>query len=248
MNSVPISTQSAPVSSGAANAPVYSLHSGIAQFCLPAANRDANRKLAYVNSICLLFLAVGIAGLNPPKLEQKIPEPAQEFMPAEIVQPPEPPKVEPQPEQEQPEQQPDTPVEMPQIATVVAADPSQVKFAVPVEGPVVFAPAKFAQPPPASPPKPATRTVVKMTGAEGGTFPAPKYPPAALEQRLQGTVTLIITVRPDGLVETAEVTKSSGSVILDRAAMQQAKTKYKYLPISTSELRYFEKDVEFRLQ
>ena len=248
MNSVPISTQSAPVSSGAANAPGDSLHSDIAQFCLPAANRDANRKLAYVNSICLLFLAVGIAGLNPPKLEQKIPEPAQEFMPAEIVQPPEPPKVEPQPEQEQPEQQPDTPVEMPQIATVVAADPSQVKFAVPVEGPVVFAPAKFAQPPPASPPKPATRTVVKMTGAEGGTFPAPKYPPAALEQRLQGTVTLIITVRPDGLVETAEVTKSSGSVILDRAAMQQAKTKYKYLPISTSELRYFEKDVEFRLQ
>ena len=248
MNSVPISTQSAPVSSGAANAPGYSLHSDIAQFCLPAANRDANRKLAYVNSICLLFLAVGIAGLNPPKLEQKIPEPVQEFMPAEIVQPPEPPKVEPQPEQEQPEQQPDTPVEMPQIATVVAADPSQVKFAVPVEGPVVFAPAKFAQPPPASPPKPATRTVVKMTGAEGGTFPAPKYPPAALEQRLQGSVTLIITVRPDGLVETAEVTKSSGSVILDRAAMQQAKTKYKYLPISTSELRYFEKDVEFRLQ
>src|SRR5437016_6701885 len=248
MNSVPISTQSAPVSSGAANAPGYSLHSDIAQFCLPAANRDANRKLAYVNSICLLFLAVGIAGLNPPKLEQKIPEPTQEFMPAEIVQPPEPPKVEPQPEQEQPEQQPDTPVEMPQIATVVAADPSQVKFAVPVEGPVVFAPAKFAQAPPPAPPKPATRTVVKMTGAEGGSFPAPKYPAAAVEQRLQGTVTLIITVRPDGLVESAEVTKSSGSVLLDRAAVQQAKTKYKYLPISTSELRYFEKDVEFRLQ
>ena len=37
-------------------------------------------------------------------------------------------------------------------------------------------------------------------------------------------------------------------VATTRAAVQQAKTKYKYLPISTSELRYFEKDVEFRLQ
>src|SRR5207249_9927500 len=115
MNSVPISTQSAAASSGAANAPGYSLHSDIAQFCLPAASRDANRKLAYVNSICLLFLAIGIAGLNPPKIAQRVPEPIQEFVPVEIAQPPEPPKVEPQ--QEQPEQQPDTPVEMPQIAT-----------------------------------------------------------------------------------------------------------------------------------
>src|SRR5437762_3505183 len=176
MNSVPISTQSAAASSGAANAPGYSLHSDIAQFCLPAANRDANRKLAYVNSICLLFLAVGIAGLNPPKLEQKIPEPTQEFMPAEIVQPPEPPKVEPQPEQEQPEPQPDRPVEMPQIATVVAADPSQVRFAVPVEGPVVFAPAKFAQAPPPAPPKTTGSKIIKFTGTDGGTYPAMDYP------------------------------------------------------------------------
>src|SRR5437870_12199988 len=175
MNSAPPSpsASSAMPSPGSLADRGYALHSDIAQFCLPAANRDANRKLAYVNSICLLFLAVGIAGLNPPKLEQKFPEPVQEFMPAEIVQPPEPPKVEPQPEQEQPEQQPDTPVEMPQIATVVAADPSQVKFAVPVEGPVVFAPARFAQAPPPAPPKPATRTVGKMTGAEGGSFPTP---------------------------------------------------------------------------
>src|SRR6266480_5397290 len=248
MNSVPISTQSAPVSSGVANAPGYSLHSDIAQFCLPAANRDANRKLAYVNSICLLFLAVGIAGLNPPKLEQKIPEPVQEFMPAEIVQPPEPPKVEPQPEQEQPEQQPDTPVEMPQIATVVAADPSQVKFAVPVEGPVVFAPAKFAQPPPASPPKPATRTVVKMTGAEGGTHPDPSYPRAALEQRQQGTVTVVMTVNQDGSIESVEVKKSSGYVTLDRHVTQWVKSKFKFLPMDANEKRYFEKDFIFQLQ
>src|SRR5437773_2438211 len=248
MNSVPISTQSAPVSSGAANAPGYSLHSDIAQFCLPAANRDANRKLAYVNSICLLFLAVGIAGLNPPKLEQKIPEPVQEFVPVEIVQPPEPPKVEPQPQQEQPEQQPDTPVEMPQVATVVAADPSQVQFAVPVEGPVVFAPAKFAQAPPPAPPKPAGRTVVKLTGAEGGTHPDPSYPRAALEQRQQGTVTVVMTVNPDGSVESIEIKKSAGYMTLDRHVTQWVKNRFKFLPITADEKRYFEKDVDFQLQ
>jgi len=53
-------------------------------------------KLAYVNSICFVFLAVGVAGLDPSKIEQKVPEPIQEFMPAEIIQASEPPKVEPQ--------------------------------------------------------------------------------------------------------------------------------------------------------
>jgi hypothetical protein len=30
--------------------------------CLPSASRDANLKLAWVNSICILFLLIGIAG------------------------------------------------------------------------------------------------------------------------------------------------------------------------------------------
>src|SRR2546426_2643508 len=111
MNSAPIAAppSSAMRGPGQFNGPDYALHSDLAQFCLPAATRDANRKLAYVNSICLLFLVVGLAGLNPPKIEQKVPEPIQEFVPVEIVQPPEPPKTEPQLQQE-PEQQADKPV------------------------------------------------------------------------------------------------------------------------------------------
>src|SRR6266487_3016659 len=245
MNSAPISAppSSAVGGPGQFDAPGYSLHSDLAQFCLPSANRDANRILAYVNSICSLFLGIGLAGINPPPLEQKIPEPVQQFVPVEIVQPPQPPKTEPQPQEQNPEPQPDTAVVMPQVATVVAADPTQVKFAVPVEGPVVFAPAKFAQAPPPAPPKPAARTVVKMTGAEGGTHPDPSYPRAALEQRQQGTVTIVMTVKPDGSVESVEVKTSSGHVTLDRAAVQHVKTKYKFLPISTDEIRYFEKDI-----
>src|SRR6266496_2558616 len=250
MNSAPMSSppSSAVGGTGQFNAPGYALHSDLAQFCLPAANRDANRKLAYVNSICSLFLAIGLAGINPPVLEQKVPEPIQQFVPVEIVQPPEPPKTEPQPQEQEPEPHPDTPVVMPQLATVVAADPSQVQFAVPVEGPVVFAPAKFAQAPPPAPPKPASRTVVKMTGAEGGSHPEPSYPRAALEQRQQGTVTVVMTVNPDGSVESIEIKKSSGYVTLDRHVTQWVKNRFKFLPIDTNELRYFEKDFVFQLQ
>jgi len=193
-------------------------------------------------------MVIGLAGINPPVLEQKVPEPAQQFVPVEIVQQPEPPKTEPQPQEQNPEQQPDTPVTMPQVATVVAADPTQVKFAVPVEGPVVFAPAKFAQAPPPAPPKPAARTVVRLTGAEGGTHPDPVYPRAALEQRQQGTVTVVMTVNPDGSVESIEIKKSSGYVTLDRHVTQWVKTRFKFLPVENSELRYFEKDFVFQLQ
>ncbi len=249
MNSATISAQSSSAlgASGAIETQGYALHSDLAQFCLPAAGRDANRILAYVNSICLLFLAIGLAGLNPPRLQQKVPEPIQVFVPIEIAQPPEPPKTEPQPQEQEPDRQPDTPVEMPQVATVVASDPTQVKFAVPVEGPVVFAPAKFAQAPPTAPPT-ATRAVVKMTGAEGGTHPEPSYPRAALEQREQGTVTVVMTVAPDGSVETVEVKKSSGYATIDRHVTQWVKTRFKFLPNDTGEKRYFEKDFVFQIR
>ena len=248
MNSAPIATPPSPAvrGPGQLNAPGYALHSDLAQFCLPAANRDVYRKLAYVNSICSLFVLIGLAGINPPVLEQKTPEPVQQFIPVEIVQPPEPPKTEPQPQEEKPEPQPDTPVVMPQVATVVAADPTKVNFAVPVEGPVVFAPAKFAQAPPPAPPKPAARTVVKMTGAEGGTFPQPTYPPAALAQRQQGTVTIVMTVDPDGSVQSVEIKKSSGYITLDRHVTQWVKNRYKFLPVTTNELRLFEQDIGFQ--
>src|SRR5438094_9456819 len=113
---IPLPSVAAP---GTVPRPGYALHSDLAQFCLPAATRDANRKLAYVNSICLLFLVVGLAGLNPPKIEQRVPEPIQEFVPVEIVQPPDPPTTEPQ---LTPDSQPqhNTTVELPPIATVSA--------------------------------------------------------------------------------------------------------------------------------
>src|SRR5208282_321062 len=42
--------------------PAYELKDELARLCLPSATRDANLKLAWVNSVCILFLLIGIAG------------------------------------------------------------------------------------------------------------------------------------------------------------------------------------------
>src|SRR6266704_1026286 len=111
----------------------YPLSSDLAKLCLPAEFKDSYRRLAWVNSICFLFLAVGLVGFKAPKVVvrplKKPPEAMEVYLP-----PPEQPKIEPQVKQEEPEPQ-DQPVDTPQVAIVAAAaDPSSVAFAVPVEG------------------------------------------------------------------------------------------------------------------
>ncbi|HKS38373.1 MAG TPA: TonB family protein, partial [Verrucomicrobiae bacterium] len=188
------------------------LRSDIAQFCLPGATKDASQKLAYVNSICIFTLAIGFIGIKAPQLVNREPAPPPEIMPVEIVQiqPQTPPEPTPIPENEPP---PDAPVDMPQIATVVAADPSQVKFAIPVEGPVVFAPARFAEAPPANPPKATPPGPTKFDPNARGSFPKmTSYPRLALQQQIQGTVTLDVIVDTNGIPSSVEVHESSGSV------------------------------------
>ena len=59
----------------------YQLKSELARFCLPAPERDSYRRLAWVNSLCLMFLLIGVFGaqnkLPVPKhaapLEQPVP-------------------------------------------------------------------------------------------------------------------------------------------------------------------------------
>ena len=42
--------------------PGYELKDELARYCLPAANRDSNLKLAWANSICILFLWLEFSG------------------------------------------------------------------------------------------------------------------------------------------------------------------------------------------
>src|SRR6266487_229907 len=133
----------------------HELVSDLAKLCLPQAFQDPNKKLAWANSVCFLFLVIGLIGLKPPKtIEKPLTQPT-DIVPVVFTPPEEQPKVEPQPQTEEPEPQPDSPQDVPQVATVVAADPKAAAFAVPVEGPVIFAPVAKASPPPAVAPKPA---------------------------------------------------------------------------------------------
>lgn len=51
----------------------------------------------------------------------------------------------------------------------------------------------------------------------------PRYPPQAIRQRHEGTVTLLILVAVDGSVKDIKVDVSSGYRELDRAAMDAAR-------------------------
>ena len=61
-------------------------------------------------------------------------------------------------------------------------------------------------------------------------------------------MTVVMTVNPDGSVESVEVKKSSGFGILDRHVSQWVKTRFKFLPVDTGEKRFFEKDFVFQLR
>src|ERR1041385_2859573 len=229
--------------SGQASGRAYQLSDDLARLCLPAEYRDQYRTLAWVNSICFLFLVIGLIGLKPQQIIvrplSEIQEPIAVELPAPQEQPPVQADVPPD------ETPPDAPVEAPQVATIVAAaDPAQVTFAVPVVGAVAVKEARFATPPP-----PANISAPKLTrfdpnAAGGGTFPDPQYPGMAQRNKYQGTVTLVFTVDESGAIKSVEVHKSSGYPMLDYAALEVVKTRWRFPP---GPPRYFIKDFVFRL-
>ncbi|MFN7140074.1 MAG: hypothetical protein ACK4UN_12135, partial [Limisphaerales bacterium] len=134
--------------------------SELLELCFPASApaQDEIRRLAYANTICLLFIVLAIVGIKTPVFVIGPSKPPEDIVPV-VFEPP------PQAEQQlasEPQYAPDLvepnyePVqEMPQVVPVLAADASQVTFAIPVEGPVILTPARYAAPPPRVLPPPA---------------------------------------------------------------------------------------------
>src|SRR5258705_3044875 len=114
--------------------PGYELKSELARFCLPAANRDSNRNLAWVNSICILFLLIGLVGAKPASISGKQPPPLQEIIPA-LIEPTPPPPPTAEEKQNQDTTEPDKP-EVPQVV-VVTPDSPKINFSVPTLGNLV---------------------------------------------------------------------------------------------------------------
>src|SRR5882724_8394551 len=90
-------TTSVPAGFGGA-AYDYSLTSDLARLSLPAEYRDQYRTLAWINSICFLFLVIGIVGLKAPRVVVRPISEVTEVVPVVFTPPEDQPKPEPQPQ------------------------------------------------------------------------------------------------------------------------------------------------------
>ncbi|HZR21472.1 MAG TPA: TonB family protein [Verrucomicrobiae bacterium] len=248
-----MSESSAPVQSPLASNPAlasplgnYQLSDDLARLCLPQEWKDSYRTLAWVNSICALFLVVGLIGLKHPRVIQRPLSKIDEPVPVIFQQPEEPPKTEPEVKQEE-EQPQDTPTETPQVVTVVAAaDPASVAFAVPVQGAVAIAPAAhLATPPPPVGQAPPRAVQFNPGAGGGGRYPQPQYPAVALRNHYQGTVIIEYTVDEAGKIDSPKVQKSSGFPVLDEAALQVIQTRWHFEP---GAVRHYITPFTFQLQ
>jgi protein TonB len=197
--------------------PGYELESELTRTALYAAERDPNRKLAWVNSICILILLIGVFGSKPAAMRIKALPPLEEVS-AVIVEPlPPPPQT--QTEQENQEQNNQEQVNTPQVVVVTPEAPS-INLSVPTIGNLVV-PNAVAQAPPVAPlkqvaPLRAEPSMLNTTGSSGDR-PQPPYPKIALEQGQQGSVTLRMTVDDAGLISTIDIVHSSGFPVLTAA-------------------------------
>ena len=223
----------------------YQLESELTRTALYAAERDPNRKLSWVNSICILVLLIGVFGSKPASISIKRLPPVEQVS-AAIVEPLPPPQT--QPEQQNQQQNNQDQVDTPQVVVVTPEAPS-INFSVPTIGNLVV-PNAVAQAPPVVPLKQVaplrTQPSVLNTTGSGGDRPQPPYPKIALEQGQQGSVTLRMTVDDAGLISTIELVQPSGFPILDRSAMDFVKRHWTVPPEKGT--RIYEAVINYRLQ
>jgi len=216
-------------------AATYQLKSDLARYCLPAPDLDAYRRLAWVNSVCIFFLIIGVVGARsrlpvprrPPPIEQPIPV---------IIEPLAPPP--PSTEQKQIEPQNEDPKEIAPRVVAVTMETPAIDFSVPTIGNLVVPMAAAPVPPPAELKQTApVRHAPTLTGTtgDGGDRPKPdNYPELAKQLGQQGTVLLLLTVDDVGAVTSISVKESSGSSILDRSALNWVKRHWIQPPINGS--------------
>ncbi len=215
--------------------PAYELKNDLARLCLPSAGRDANLKLAWVNSVCLLFLIIGFAGARRGAIAIKPVPPIHVEIPVVVV-----PTVLP-PQAAAPKPETVEPKSVPQVLVVLPTAPN-INFGVPTVGTLVASAALATAPEVQA--IPLRIGSLKDTGA-GGDRPEPPYPKIALESGQQGTVILLLTGDDAGNVVSTELKTSSGFPILDRATVEFVKRHWR-LPTDGS-TRKFETSITYKL-
>ena len=224
----------------------YQLKSELARFCLPAPERDSYRRLAWVNSLCLMFLLIGVFGAQNKLPVPKHAAPLEQPVPVVIEPlPATPPPTESKTAERQDEDQ------KPKAQSIVAVtlNSPAINFSVPTIGnlivPVSAAPAPPGESMAPTAPAPQAPLTIGSTG-KGGDRPEPPYPPMALQMQKQGTVVLLFTVDDVGAVVSASIKESSGSPLLDQSALDCVKRRWIQPPINGGHL--FQVSISFKLQ
>jgi TonB family protein len=200
----------------------YQVQSDLNRESLPQSNRDPQRKVWWVNSIAASVLGIGVFLTKEPAEFVFRPVEPDAPMVIEIVQPivqqvvP----VDRAVDEEEVVEEVDVAVIQP---IVVAADPSKVSFAIEVRGPTVTsADLRKVSPPPAIVQRPKSAPqigpVIIRLGQEG--VPRMEYPIEARRAGIEGSFTLKVLVSAEGQIDDISVLKSSGALLLERAARE----------------------------
>jgi TonB family protein len=219
--------------------PAYELKDELARLCLPTAGRDANLKLAWVNSVCILFLLIGILGARRGLISIKPAPPLEDIVPV-VVEPMILPPQDTFQKKEADEDKNDTT----QVAVVIPQTPN-ISFSVPTIGSLVV-PANLASAPPLEPMRTAAQIGSLNNTGSGGERPIPPYPLIAKQIGEQGTVVLLLGGDAAGNIISVDVKESSAFPILDRATVDFIKRRW-HLPPGTGSQR-FQTSIIYKLQ
>lgn len=216
------------------------LQSELVRYSLPPVRRDPGLWLAWVNSICLAFLVVGIIGLRRPTAVERVLPPLK---PREIsvLELPAPPPLAPAEvvAAERIEVAPDLPA-LPASVPVLLEQP-EVVFSVPGVGDVLVSQSPAALPPwdalemPVAEPRQAPVDLGSSLGTR--YFPAPQWTTRLMQARMSGTVVLLITVDNSGAVTDIAVAQSTGFRALDEHTVNHVKRHFIF-PIGRGVLTY----------
>jgi protein TonB len=223
-----------------ANRTAYELKSGLARYSLTPGGQEGNLKLAWTNSICILFLVIGIAGARRGVISIKTLPPIREVVPVVVIPMTLPPPTAIPQKKEQPHQE----SQQPRVVVALPNTPN-VNFSVPTIGTIVASGALASAPPLNPLQSPATIASVGNTGA-GGERPQPPYPQLAMQSGEQGTIVLLLGSDETGSVTSIDVKESSGFPFLDQATVEFIKNHW-HLPTHTG-ARLFQTSITYKLQ
>lgn len=183
-----------------------------------------------MNSICILFLIIGVAGAKSGGIALKPPPPLATEAIAVVVEPP-PPAADAPPK---PEQMPQPNQDAARVVVAVPDSPA-IQFSVPTVA-NVLAPSGVPTTPPVNPMQPVVplRNRPTIIKSGGGERPAPDYPAYLQERGEHGAVTLSITVSESGVITDVKVSHSSGFPDLDKYTLKYVKEHWVIPPIDGS--------------